>query len=151
MNLTSKITPEDTIKDVLMLPSIWCGYLKKYTKFDVYRDNSNIYCIRCKYGFLMPYCISKRLIVAVLDFKSQKGLNSIIRKLNDSLIDYEITQEGVCDICIVFKEKDLQLVKRIFAIKRCKKPVSQKARGKLPSKKDNAFTDIATKLTRGEF
>ena len=96
----------------------WNRYLKKYNKeFVLHTDDVGCWQIklRKKIGFIQPYSIVNKELVAILNFKSNTGKSYWLKNLsNVEKIDLEITQDGESELCIKFKEKDIYALETLF-------------------------------------
>ncbi len=98
--------------------SEWQRYLKKQygKKYRVFFDELGISSIKCKYGFLQPYSIVDKELVAVLTYETQRGINILLRKLQtDKALDWRISQHGDYEISIVFSEKDINKIAELLS------------------------------------
>jgi len=89
----------------------WQLYLKKQygKKYRVFRDELGIWSIKCKYGFIQPYSIIKKELVAILTYKSLRGINILLQNLHlKTAPESRISQLGDFEVCIVFNEKDIK-------------------------------------------
>ena len=80
----------------------WNLYLKKYhKKYRCFIDEIGIWSIKCRYGFIQPYSVVQKKLVAVLTYKSSRGINILLNHLqSDSAPDFIITQHGDFEINI---------------------------------------------------
>ena len=100
-----------TYGDMIIPLSTWQGYIKKCygKKYRVFFDEIGISSIRCKYGFIQPYSIIKKELVAVLTYKSLRGINILLRELqSETAPAHRISQLGDFEVCIVFDEKNIK-------------------------------------------
>jgi len=114
--------------------SIWNNYLKKYKdKYLLSCDEIGIWSIRLKkkLGFIQPYSIINKQLVAVLTFNSSKHKSFFKNRLmRNKENDVEITQEGIYELCVVFNEKNIEQYENLLFL--FKKPeISQKRRKEL--------------------
>ncbi len=88
----------------------WNLYLKKYQKrYRLFRDEIGVWSIKCKYGFIQPFSIAKGQLVAVLEYKSMRGVNILIKKLqSQSTLSFKLSQHGDSEVNICFHEKDIK-------------------------------------------
>ena len=100
------------------MDQIWNNYLKKYRKdYKIQKDEAGVWTIRCKYGNIQPYslCRSKQLCF-VADFNSPRRLSSFVSKTKD--LSCKNTQEGYCDMVLVFNEEDLAKFAEVCRIRK---------------------------------
>ena len=96
---------------------IWMRYLKKQhgKKYRVYRDELGIWSIRCKYGFVQPYSIVKKELLAVLTYKTQRGINILLENLqSQTALTFRISQHAEFEVCIVFSENDIKKIAKLL-------------------------------------
>jgi len=89
----------------------WQLYIKKQygKKYRVFRDEIGIWSIRCKYGFIQPYSIVKKELVAVLTYKTSRGIYILLKKLQtETAPKHRISQLGDFEVCIAFDEKNVK-------------------------------------------
>ena len=83
--------------------SVWNRYLKKYNnKYMLERDEIGIWGIRLKQnlGFIQPYSLVDKQLVAVMTFRSSQHKTFFKKKLVGNVgFLVEITQEGVDELC----------------------------------------------------
>jgi hypothetical protein len=101
----------------------WNSYLKKYEKeYKVFKDEIGIWSIKCKHGFIQPHSMIDKELAAILNFKSQRGINLLKSAcLSQQLQTSRITQEGDQDIVIVFNEKEIKTASCVFGCSKKKK------------------------------
>lgn len=96
---------------------LYSRYMKKFN--DRYRigHEYNEYFVRSKIGRIFPYDINKKLLVAVLDFDTQKQLTYFKKRIEEykDMIVLK-SQEGECDISLVFEEEYLDNLKELFEL-----------------------------------
>lgn len=112
----------------------WARYLKKYKdKYLLNRDELGIWQIRLKQnlGYIQPYSIEKKQLVAILNFKSQQHKTFFKKRLigNEGSV-VKIMQEGIDELCLVFDEKNIKLLETLLKIRK-KYKITQKQRKKL--------------------
>ncbi|MEF8848858.1 MAG: hypothetical protein V5A68_06965 [Candidatus Thermoplasmatota archaeon] len=113
--------------------SDWYQYIKKQygKKYRIFRDELGIWSIKCKYGFLQPYSIVKKELVAVLTYKTLRGVNILLKKLQRKTApDFRISQLGDFEVSIVFNEKDVKYFAELLKFN-YKRQISEKERKKL--------------------
>jgi hypothetical protein len=91
--------------------SQWQIYIKKQygKKYRIFRDELGIWSIRCKYGFVQPFSIIKKEFVAILMYKTSRGINILLRKLQRKTApSFRISQRGDFEVSIVFSEKNVK-------------------------------------------
>jgi len=96
----------------------WQGYFKKQygKKYRVFRDELGIWSIKCKYGFVQPFSIVKKELVAVLTYKSLRGVNILVKKLqSESAPEFRISQLGDFEVSIVFSEKSIKQIAELLS------------------------------------
>jgi hypothetical protein len=89
----------------------WQLYIKNQygKKYRVFRDEIGIWSIRCRYGFIQPYSIVKKELVAVLTYKTLRGVYILLKKLQtETAPKHRISQLGDFEVCIVFDEKNVK-------------------------------------------
>jgi hypothetical protein len=118
---------------------VWNKYLKRYSSlYRCYVDEIGIWSIRCRNGFVQPYSIVKKELVAVLDFKSKKALTYFLKKLHkNNGNDYKISQIGDQDITITFCEDNIKKASVLFKFCR-KKKISAELRNVLVERLEKA-------------
>ncbi len=108
----------------------WQSYLKKYKdKYLLEHNELGIWQIRLKrnLGFIQPYSIINKKLVAVLDFKTPNALTFFLKRAQG--FDVKTSQRGDLDLCIVFDEKNIKSVENLFKIRK-KYKLSKKEREK---------------------
>ena len=96
----------------------WNRYIKKQygKKYRCFRDELNIWSIKCKYCFIQPYSIIEKELVAVLTYKTQRGVNLIEKELqSNTALEFRISQHGDYEICIVFNEKNIKQMSELLS------------------------------------
>lgn len=110
--------------------SEWQRYIKKEygKKYRCFRDEIGIWSIKCKHGFIQPYSITKKQQHAILTFKSQRGINILLKKLqSQSALDWKTTQVGDYEICIAFNEKNIKQMSELLSFN-YRRQISEKQR-----------------------
>ncbi len=110
--------------------SKWQLYLKKKygDKYRVFRDEIGIWSIKCKYGFVQPFSITKKQLVAVSTYKTQRGIKILLRKLqSETAPDYRINQLGDFEVSLVFAEKNIKKFAELLKFN-YKRQISKKQR-----------------------
>jgi len=104
------------MNDKTIKQTTWNRYLKKYSDdYKVYRNDEGIWTINCKYGFIQPYSIKHKQLIAVLTYKTQRGVNILLKKFSsDKAPDIKISQLGDFEVSIVFDEKDVVTVAELL-------------------------------------
>lgn len=93
-----------SIKDSEIPDRIWNLYLKKFKdKFLLKKNENGIWYIRCKYGQIQLFSLTRHLLVYVGDYRSKQHLNWFMKKIVNKKCT--IWTEGDSDISIVFHEK----------------------------------------------
>ena len=104
--------------------NIWNGYLKKYNdKYQTVFDELGTCQIRLLkgLGFIQPYSIIHKRLVAVMSFRSVRHKSGFKSKMvKTRLHGLEITQEGDTDICVSFPESIINKAVGLFLIRRRK-------------------------------
>jgi len=98
---------------------VWQKYIKKRhgKKYRVFRDELGIWNIKCKYGFIQPYSIVKNELIAVLTYKTQRGIKILLKKLqSQTALAYRISQLGDFEVNIVFNEKNIKQFAELLKI-----------------------------------
>jgi hypothetical protein len=106
----------------------WQSYIKKQygKKYRVFRDELGIWSIRCKYGFIQPYSIVKKELIAILMYKTSRGINILLRKLqSESAPSFRISQRGDFEVSIVFNEKNIKQFAELLSFN-YKRQISEK-------------------------
>ena len=102
--------------------SVWDRYLKKYNdKYLLNRDELGIWQIRLKQnlGFIQPYSIVKKQLVAILNFNSQQHKTFFKKKLKGNIESMvKTTQEGIDELCLMFDEKNIKQLETLFKIRK---------------------------------
>ncbi len=96
----------------------WNSYLKKYQESYVIDSRNGISVIRLKkkLGWIEPYSITKKQLVAVLTFNSGQHKTFFKRKLvGFKGFELQITQEGDYELCIRFNENDMKALEPLFS------------------------------------
>ena len=96
-------------------------YLLKYKKkFKVKKNADGCYNLACsKSNMVFLYSLDKKLLAYHFQSgKSARAKNVLMKKLQQSSIWHEISQEGDSEVIIIFKESDLPLVAPIFKIRK---------------------------------
>jgi len=126
---TLKIIKPNQIKntDIEISQEFWNRYLKPYKdRYRCFCDEQGIWSIKCKKGFIQPYSIEKKQLVAVLDFKTIRQLTWFKKKLQYKATNTtQISQEGDMDICVVFDEDSLKKLVVVFKVYKKKKLSAQ--------------------------
>jgi len=115
-------------KDIPLI--LWNKYFKKHygKKYRVFRDEIGIWSIKCRYGFVQPYSIVKKELVAILSYKSQRGIKILLKNIqNIKALDFRISQRGDFEVSIVFSEKDIKQFAELLGFKR-KRQISEQER-----------------------
>jgi hypothetical protein len=89
--------------------SDWNRYIKKQygKKYRIFRDEIGIWSIKCRYGFIQPYSIVEKKLVAVLTYKSGRGITALKKNLRlETAPASRIVQDGDYEVSIAFAEKD---------------------------------------------
>ncbi len=111
--------------------SIWNRYLKKYKdKYLLERDEIGIWSIRLKekLGFIQPYSLLKKQLVAVMSFRSQQHKTYFKKKLVGNIGNQvKITQEGIDELCLMFDEENMKQLESLLKIRK-KFKISKKER-----------------------
>jgi len=118
--------------DISISQETWNCYLRPYKKqYRCFCDEQGIWSIKCKNGYIQPYSIEKRQLVAVLDFQTTRQLTFFLKRLQCKA-GYEprITQQGDFDVCICFDEDSLKKLAHLFKVFK-KKQLSAQTKEKL--------------------
>jgi len=110
--------------------SIWQQYIKKRygKKYRIFRDEIGIWSIKCKYGFIQPYSIVKSELVAILTYKTARGINILLNNLRlEQAPAFRISQRGDFEVCIVLAEKDIKYFAKLLAFGH-KRQITEKQR-----------------------
>jgi len=111
--------------------SIWNRYLKKYKdKYLLERDEIGIWGIRLKQklGFIQPFSLIDKQLVAVMTFRSQQHKTFFKKKLVGNVgFLVKITQEGIDELCLMFDEKNIKQLETLLKIRK-KYKISKKER-----------------------
>ena len=100
---------------------IWNSYIHKFDgKYITFSDEIGICSIKLnrKLGFIQPYSIKKRQLVAVLTFRSGQHKTFFMKKI--PTVGF-ISQNGDSELCIVFNEKDIKKFENILGIRKRRK------------------------------
>ena len=106
------------MKDSNISDSVWNRYLKKkYGKtYRVFRDELGVWSIRCRYGFVQPYSIANKELVAVLTYRTSRGINILIQKLqSEPALEFRISQRGDFEVSLLFNEKNINQMDRLLS------------------------------------
>jgi hypothetical protein len=102
--------------------SVWNQYLKKYDDHYLLRRDEIGICsihLKQKLGFIHPYSIVHKQLVAVLTFRSKNHMTFFKKRLvTYKDLGLRIMQEGDFELCILFFEKDIKLVENLFKIRK---------------------------------
>lgn len=118
------------IRDRDISESEWNKYLDKYTTmYVIHIDEIGISCIKLNknMGYIQPYSIVNKKLIAVMDFKHNKTKNIIKRKLER--MNIQIVQDGDCELSFVFPESILKSMESIINIRK-RRDLSEKTREK---------------------
>jgi len=100
----------------------WQCYIKKYKdRYLLNCDEIGIWQIRLKQnlGFIQPYSIVKKQLVAVMTFRSRNQKTFFIKKMKRTTdFSLKITQDGEQELCIVFNEKNIKQLENLFKIRK---------------------------------
>ena len=110
--------------------SEWQRYIKKHygKKYRVFRDELDIWSIKCKYGFIQPYSIFEKELVAILTYKSMRGVNLIEKELqSNTALGFRISQSGDYEVSIVFSEKNIKKIAELLKFN-YKRQINEKER-----------------------
>jgi len=102
----------------------WKKYLKRYKKcYRCFHGEIGIWSIKCKYGFIQPYSIIEKKLVAILTYKSQRGINYLLKRLQiEKAPAFEIVQRGDFEVSICFYEKDIEYFVELLKFGKVWKP-----------------------------
>ena len=119
---------------------LWRGYLKKKygKKYRIFFDKLGISSIRCKYGFVQPYSILKKELVAALTYKTSRGINILLKNLqSQKALEFRINQRGDFEVCIVFDEKYMNKMAELLSFGH-RRQISEKQRKILAERLEKA-------------
>ena len=92
---------------------IWARYILVVggDKYKTFKDpTTGIYYLKCKYGSVQVHSMLRHELSAVLQFKSNQGVEVAKQRLTELSPSSYTSQEGEGDVVIVFPEGDLDKV-----------------------------------------
>ena len=106
-------------RDRTIPDSVWNRYMKRFEKkYRLKKDELNIWNLRCKFGTVQLYSLSKRQLCFVGDFRSRQHLTWFKKSLKKLTVKTMILQESDTDIVVMFGEDKLDLMSNTLRIYR---------------------------------
>jgi len=96
--------------------TVWRIYCKKFMpKYQLFFGKDNIWKIKCRFGHIEPYSISQELLVFYGNFTSSRKLSYFLKKKPENC---EVTQLGITEVVLWFKESELPVLSDYFSVKK---------------------------------
>ena len=130
--------------------TIWNNYVRVFdSKYKIFKDSTTgIHYLKCKYGSVQVHSMLKHELSAVLQFKSNQGVEVAKQRLTELSPQSYTSQEGEGDVVIVFPEADLDKVAGYLQV-RYKRTYTPEQKQKLMERFHKQVTNVGN-LTDGQ-